>query len=77
MRELYVGDVVRVKRSVKTPEYFWGQVTHKSVGTIVRMPRVGSIAIVDFPEARLWTAGFSELEVITPNTEVNLITLDE
>ena len=32
--DIRVGDWVRVKPSVQTPKYDWGEVTHRSVGKV-------------------------------------------
>lgn len=39
-----VGDTVRVKPSVVTPQYKWGSITHSSVGTVTGLQ--GSITMI-------------------------------
>lgn len=38
-----VGDTVRVKSSVVTPQYKWGSITHSSVGVVT-----GNLFVFDF-----------------------------
>ncbi|XP_062389514.1 E3 ubiquitin/ISG15 ligase TRIM25-like [Sardina pilchardus] len=61
-REFKVGDRVRVKVSVGTPNCGWRNVTHSSVG-VIRMI-YASWNVVDFPECTSWWALPSELELV-------------
>ena len=59
------GDYVRVKRSVTSPAYGWGAVSHSSVGTF-RSHSSDDRVIVDFPEQSGWFAKVDELEATSP-----------
>jgi len=61
-----VGDRVRVKESVTSPQYGWGEVTHQSIGRIATL-RDGDCN-VDFPGQKGWTGRQSELEKVRPKT---------
>ncbi|KAL7871657.1 hypothetical protein SRHO_G00066400 [Serrasalmus rhombeus] len=52
-----VGDRVRVKASVNTPKYEWGDASHKSVAIN------GEKMTVDFPEHKSWNGLVSEMEL--------------
>ncbi|XP_017581199.1 E3 ubiquitin-protein ligase KEG-like [Pygocentrus nattereri] len=56
-----VGDQVRVKASVNTPKYEWGDASHKSVGVITAIN--GEKMTVDFPEHKSWNGLVSEMEL--------------
>jgi E3 ubiquitin-protein ligase HERC2 len=58
------GDKVHVKRSVTTPRYKWGQVTHNSIGTVVSISRNGKDLVVNFPEQTSWTGLITEMELV-------------
>ncbi len=57
-----VGDRVRVKRSVSTPEYEWGSVSHKSTGVLKRIDADGDV-MIDFPSQSSWKGKLGEIEV--------------
>ncbi|KAI8508669.1 E3 ubiquitin-protein ligase herc2, partial [Branchiostoma belcheri] len=59
-----VGDKVRVKRSVTTPKYKWGSVTHNSIGVVTAFSANGKDVTVDFPEQSHWTGLVSEMELV-------------
>ncbi|XP_062391017.1 E3 ubiquitin/ISG15 ligase TRIM25-like [Sardina pilchardus] len=61
-RGFRVGDRVRVKASVRTPQWGWRNVTHSSVGVITDIS-VWCI-VVKFPECTSWGAPASELELV-------------
>nr|XP_055043072.1 E3 ubiquitin/ISG15 ligase TRIM25-like [Misgurnus anguillicaudatus] len=56
------GSRVRVKASVESPEYGWGDVTKNSVGIVKAMD--GDELTVDFPEHSGWTGMLSEMELV-------------
>ncbi|XP_037393844.1 uncharacterized protein LOC108411315 isoform X2 [Pygocentrus nattereri] len=56
-----VGDRVRVKASVSTPKYKWGEASHRSVGVVTAVD--GENMTVDFPEHKSWKAAVSEMEL--------------
>ncbi|XP_066533400.1 uncharacterized protein [Hoplias malabaricus] len=60
------GDRVRVKTSVSSPKYEWGDASHKSVGEVTAVD--GEKIIVDFPEHKSWKAAASEME-LAPSTD--------
>ena len=47
-----VGDRVRVKPSVMTPQYKWGSVNHTSIGVVTSTSLNGRDLTVDFPMHR-------------------------
>ncbi|KAL0220351.1 hypothetical protein RCL1_000205 [Eukaryota sp. TZLM3-RCL] len=57
-----VGDLVRVKPDVVTPRFRWGNVSHSSVGIVVRVEEAK--CKVDFPTHKGWAALTTELDVI-------------
>ncbi|XP_056301300.1 uncharacterized protein ftr97 isoform X2 [Danio aesculapii] len=58
-----VGDRVKVKPSVTTPEHNWGRnVTHKSVGVVKAIKDDDSL-LVDFPGHANWKGILSEMEL--------------
>lgn len=59
-----VGDRVRVKRSVSSPAFGFGSVTHNSVGTVRELTESGTKCKVDFPEQSSWAGLSAEMEVI-------------
>ncbi|CAI8025927.1 E3 ubiquitin-protein ligase HERC2, partial [Geodia barretti] len=58
------GDKVRVKRSVHTPKYKWGSISHQSVGVVQTLNRNGIDVTVNFPEQANWTGVISEMELV-------------
>ena len=56
------GDKVRVKSSVREPEYGWGSVSPGEVGTFKELRDDGR-AIIDFPSQSDWMADPSEIEL--------------
>lgn len=56
-----VGDLVKVKKSVKQPAYNWGEVKPGDLGII---SKVGPTVSVDFPNQANWSSLPSELELI-------------
>ncbi|KAL7888352.1 hypothetical protein AOLI_G00033260 [Acnodon oligacanthus] len=56
-----VGDRVRVKASVSTPKYKWGDASHKSVGVVTEID--GESLTVDFPDHKTWKGIVSEMEL--------------
>jgi len=58
------GDKVRVKRSITTPKYKWGSVSHQSMGLVRSINRNGTDVCVDFPEQSNWTGLISEMELV-------------
>jgi hypothetical protein len=56
------GARVRVRRSVSSPKYGWGEVDHDSIGVVTRVDDDGD-AHVDFPAQSSWLAVASELEI--------------
>ncbi|XP_036437812.1 E3 ubiquitin-protein ligase KEG-like isoform X2 [Colossoma macropomum] len=65
-----VGDRVRVKASVTTPQYKWGSASHKSVGVVTAVD--DESMMVDFPEHKSWKAAVSEME-LAPSTDSGCI----
>jgi hypothetical protein len=59
------GARVRVRRSVSSPKYGWGEVDHDSIGVVTRVDDDGD-AHVDFPAQSSWLAVASELEIVAP-----------
>ncbi|XP_071496413.1 E3 ubiquitin-protein ligase HERC2-like [Diadema antillarum] len=59
-----VGDRVRVKRSVTSPRYKWGSVTHQSIGTVTGFNANGKDVTVNFPQQPHWTGLVSEMELV-------------
>ncbi|XP_022244118.1 E3 ubiquitin-protein ligase HERC2-like isoform X2 [Limulus polyphemus] len=57
-----VGDRVRVKSSVSTPQYKWGSVNHNSIGVVTSISPSGRDVTVDFPQQSNWTGLVSEME---------------
>jgi len=55
-----VGDRVRVRPGILRPQYEWGPVTARSVGTILQI-RDESECIVNFPEHGRWRGVLSEM----------------
>ncbi|KAG9269564.1 E3 ubiquitin-protein ligase KEG-like [Astyanax mexicanus] len=58
-----IGDRVRVKASIQTPKYQWGDASHKSVGVITTLK--GDDMVVNFPEHSGWKGRNSEMELVT------------
>ncbi|XP_057208681.1 E3 ubiquitin/ISG15 ligase TRIM25-like [Triplophysa rosa] len=56
-----IGSSVRVKASVDTPEYGWGDVTKNGIGILKAVN--GDELTVDFPEHSGWTGMISEMEL--------------
>lgn len=61
---LKIGDKVRVKPTVSTPRYKWGQVTHNCVGVVSGISPNGQNAQVDFPKQQNWLGVINEIEVL-------------
>ena len=59
-----VGDRVRVKPTITTPQYKWGSVTHTSVGLVTSISPNGRDLTVDFPMHSNWAGLTSEMEVV-------------
>jgi hypothetical protein len=57
------GALVRVKRSVTTPAYEWGSVTHDSIGVFIGLAMDGDW-LIDFPGCTEWRGIGQELEVV-------------
>ncbi|XP_036437815.1 uncharacterized protein LOC118815656 isoform X2 [Colossoma macropomum] len=60
-RNFRIGDEVRVKASVSSPKYDWGDASNKSVGVVTAIS--GESMMVDFPEHKSWKAAVSEMEL--------------
>ncbi|XP_060771584.1 E3 ubiquitin/ISG15 ligase TRIM25-like [Neoarius graeffei] len=67
-----VGDRVRVKSSVNTPKFNWGNtVTHESVGLVKSISE--ETVIIDFPEHKNWKGLLSEMARVTaPDESVHI-----
>ncbi|CAN6483354.1 unnamed protein product [Victoria cruziana] len=63
--ELCIGDWVRVKASVNSPTYHWGEVTHESVGVIHRMEDDGDMWVAFCFLDRLWICKSWEMEKVS------------
>lgn len=61
--QLKVGAKVRVKKSVTSPKYAFGSVTHASVGIVESIDSDGDCRI-KFPEHSSWKGRVSEMEVV-------------
>ena len=59
-----VGDRVRVKASVSTPQYKWGSVNHRSIGIVTSINPNGRDIVVDFPQQKHWTGVLHEMELV-------------
>ena len=59
-----VGDRVRVKPSVQTPQYKWGSVNHTSVGVVTSISPNGRDVTVDFPMQGNWAGLLGEMELV-------------
>ncbi|KAJ8028688.1 E3 ubiquitin-protein ligase HERC2 [Holothuria leucospilota] len=59
-----VGDRVRVKRSIVSPKYKWGSVTHQSIGTVTGFSANGKDVTVNFTQQPHWTGLVSEMELV-------------
>ncbi|PIK54292.1 putative E3 ubiquitin-protein ligase HERC2 [Apostichopus japonicus] len=59
-----VGDRVRVRRSVVSPKYKWGSVTHQSIGTVTGFSANGKDVTVNFTQQPHWTGLVSEMELV-------------
>ncbi|XP_052067814.1 uncharacterized protein LOC127707340 isoform X2 [Mytilus californianus] len=62
-----IGDDVRIKQSVTTPEYRWRGVTQRSIGTVRAIYPNGNIVTIDFPEHHNWKGSIEEIEIV-PST---------
>lgn len=60
---LKIGDWVRVKSSVATPAFHWGEVTHKSVGVVLRMEE-GELWVSFCFMERPWICKEGEMEKV-------------
>ncbi|KAJ0229051.1 Mind bomb [Hirschfeldia incana] len=63
--ELKIGDWVRVKPSITTPTYQWGEVNPSSIGVVYRMEDGDSWVAFCFLD-RLWLCKAGEMERIRP-----------
>ena len=63
-----VGDRVRVRPDVSTPRYEWGDVSHRSVGTLVWFE--GDRCVVDFPRHPHWNGVLSEIERVAAGSSL-------
>ncbi|KAF7824743.1 E3 ubiquitin-protein ligase KEG-like [Senna tora] len=63
--ELQIGDWVRVRASVSTPTYQWGEVSHSSIGVVHRMEDDDLCVAFCFME-RLWLCKTWEMEQVRP-----------
>ncbi|XP_015894742.1 E3 ubiquitin-protein ligase KEG isoform X1 [Ziziphus jujuba] len=63
--ELHIGDWVRVKASVSTPAYQWGEVRHSSIGVVHRMED-GELWVAFCFMERLWLCKAWEMERVRP-----------
>ncbi|GFT14862.1 e3 ubiquitin-protein ligase HERC2, partial [Nephila pilipes] len=70
---LELGDQVRVKSTVSTPFYKWGNVTHDSVGIIRGFKSEGQKVIVDFLTQMGWKGLTSEMERVPGSPNINMI----
>ena len=59
-----VGDRVRVKSSVTTPQYKWGSVNHNAIGVVSSISPNGKDVTVDFPQQGNWAGLLSEMELV-------------
>ncbi|KAJ0102481.1 hypothetical protein Patl1_05319 [Pistacia atlantica] len=59
--EIQIGDWVRVKASVTTPTYQWGEVSHTSIGVVHRMEN-GELWVAFCFMERLWLCKAWEME---------------
>ncbi|KAK1277592.1 E3 ubiquitin-protein ligase KEG [Acorus gramineus] len=64
--EMRVGDWVRVKATVSTPSYQWGNVSHSSVGVIHRIEDDGELWVAFCFLERLWLCKTWEMERVRP-----------
>ncbi|KAK1318887.1 E3 ubiquitin-protein ligase KEG [Acorus calamus] len=64
--EMRVGDWVRVKATVSTPSYQWGDVSHSSVGVIHRIEDDGELWVAFCFLERLWLCKTREMERVRP-----------
>ena len=55
--------MVRVKRTVTTPAYLWGAVTHDSIGVFLGLDNDGDW-VIDFPGNEGWRGIGHEMEVL-------------
>lgn len=63
--ELQIGDWVRVRASVTTPTYQWGEVSHSSIGVVHRMES-GELSVAFCFVERLWLCKAWEMERVRP-----------
>ncbi|KAJ4720401.1 E3 ubiquitin-protein ligase KEG [Melia azedarach] len=63
--ELQIGDWVRVRASVATPTYQWGDVSHSSIGVVHRMEN-GELWVAFCFMERLWLCKAWEMERVRP-----------
>lgn len=59
-----VGDRIRVKGTITTPQYKWGSVNHNSIGVVTSISPNGRDVTVDFPMQGNWAGLLSEMELI-------------
>ena len=63
-QRIKVGDRVRVKPSVTTPQYKWGSVNHTSIGVVTSISFNNRDITVDFPMQTNWAGLVSEMELV-------------
>ncbi|XP_066533930.1 uncharacterized protein [Hoplias malabaricus] len=61
-----IGDRVRVKASVSSPQFGWGSASHGSIAVVTAIN--GETMTVDYPEHKSWKAAVSEME-LAPSTD--------
>ncbi|XP_066533890.1 uncharacterized protein [Hoplias malabaricus] len=61
-----IGDRVRVKASVSSPQFGWGSASHGSIAVVTAIN--GETMTVDYPEHKFWKAAVSEME-LAPSTD--------
>ncbi|KAK1570931.1 hypothetical protein Q3G72_009243 [Acer saccharum] len=64
--ELHIGDWVRVKASVATPFYHWGEVSHSSIGVVHRLMEDGELLVAFCFMEKLWLCKTCEMERVRP-----------
>ena len=72
------GVVVRVKRSVGSPENGWGGVSHASIGMVVERAKLGHEVKTNFnnDEHPCWTGNLDELELVPPDANPTIAGTD-
>ncbi|KAL5799381.1 hypothetical protein ACOSQ4_032265 [Xanthoceras sorbifolium] len=64
--ELQIGDWVRVRASVATPVYHWGEVSHSSMGVVHRLMEDGELLVAFCFMEKLWLCKSCEMERVRP-----------